>query len=109
MANLFTMQGRISRQQYVLTTAIVVVVGYAVAFAAGFAAGMLGASEEAGSALGVVIGAAVMRVLYNAINILGIDTTLEFAIIGLVILIGAIVDVLVKRFVALRRAQRQKE
>ncbi len=62
-----------------------------------------------GSILGVVIGAAVMRVLYNAINILGIDTTLEFAIIGLVILIGAIVDVLVKRIVARRRARMQKE
>jgi len=57
-----------------------------------------------GTVLGVVIGAAVMRVLYNAINILGIDTKLEFAIIGLVILTGAIVDVVVKRMVARRRA-----
>ena len=57
-----------------------------------------------GSITGVVVGAAVMRVLYNAINILGIPTQLEFAIIGLVILTGAIVDVLVKRVVARRRA-----
>jgi ribose/xylose/arabinose/galactoside ABC-type transport system permease subunit len=57
-----------------------------------------------GSITGVVIGAAVMRVLYNAINILGIPTQLEFAIIGLVILTGAVVDVLVKRVVARRRA-----
>jgi len=57
-----------------------------------------------GSILGVVIGAAVMRVLYNAINILQIPTHLEFAIIGAVILTGVIVDELVKRYVAHRRA-----
>lgn len=57
-----------------------------------------------GSIVGVVIGAAVMRVLYNAINTLGISTTLEFAIIGTVILTGAIVDVLVNRIVARRAA-----
>ena len=48
--------------------------------------------------LGVIIGAAVMRVLYNAINILGIPTQLAFAIIGAVILLGVIADELVKRF-----------
>jgi ribose/xylose/arabinose/galactoside ABC-type transport system permease subunit len=58
-----------------------------------------------GNILGVVIGAAVMRVLYNAINILGISTKLEFAIIGIVILAGAIVDVIVKRMVAKRAVQ----
>lgn len=57
-----------------------------------------------GMILGVVIGAAVMRVLYNAINILGIPTQLEFAIIGLVILAGVIADELVKRLAAQRRA-----
>ncbi|MCP3920454.1 MAG: ABC transporter permease [bacterium] len=60
-----------------------------------------------GSILGVVIGAAVMRVLYNAINVLGIPTQLEFAIIGLVILGGVIADELVKRLAAKRRAARQ--
>jgi ribose transport system permease protein len=59
-----------------------------------------------GSILGVVIGTAVMRVLYNAINILGIPTQLEFAIIGVVILGGVIADELVKRFVTKRRAMR---
>lgn len=57
-----------------------------------------------GTILGVVIGAAVMRVLYNSINILHIPTHLEFSIIGAVILIGVIVDELVKRFVSKRRA-----
>jgi len=62
-----------------------------------------------GSILGVVIGTAVMRVLYNAINILGISTQLEFAIIGVVILGGVIVDELIKRVVTRRRAARKDE
>lgn len=57
-----------------------------------------------GTILGVVIGAAVMRVLYNSINLLGIPTQLEFAIIGLVILVGVIADELVKRVAAKRKA-----
>lgn len=57
-----------------------------------------------GAILGVVIGAAVMRVLYNAINILGIPTHLEFAIIGAVILAGVTIDEIIKRLVARRRA-----
>jgi len=60
-----------------------------------------------GSILGVVIGAAVMRVLYNMITLLKISTTLEFAIIGLVILGGVIADELIKRFAARRRAIKQ--
>jgi ribose transport system permease protein len=59
-----------------------------------------------GSILGVIIGTAVMRVLYNAINILHIPTHLEFAIIGAVILSGVIADEVVKRVAANRRAQR---
>ena len=60
-----------------------------------------------GSILGVIIGTAVMRVLYNAINILHIPTHLEFAIIGAVILSGVIVDEVVKRVAAKRRAARE--
>lgn len=56
-----------------------------------------------GTVLGVIIGAAVMRVLYNSINILGIPSQLEFAIIGMVILIGVLADELVKRLAARRR------
>jgi ribose transport system permease protein len=59
-----------------------------------------------GTVLGVIIGTAVMRVLYNAINILGIPTHLEFAIIGAVILAGVIADELVKRYAVNRRAVR---
>jgi ribose transport system permease protein len=62
-----------------------------------------------GTIIGVIIGTAVMRVLYNAINILGIPTHLEFAIIGAVILAGVVADEMVKRFAAQRRATRQLE
>lgn len=59
-----------------------------------------------GSILGVLIGAAVMRVLYNAINVLGIPTQLEFAIIGTVILAGVVADELIRRLAARRRTAR---
>jgi ribose transport system permease protein len=59
-----------------------------------------------GTIVGVIIGAAVIRVLYNAINILGIPTQLDFAIIGLVILGGVVTDEVIKRIVARRRAAR---
>ncbi|HYG77437.1 MAG TPA: ABC transporter permease [Planctomycetota bacterium] len=58
-----------------------------------------------GSILGVIIGAAVMRSLYSAINSMGIPTQLEFAIIGMVILAGVIADELIRRYAARRRAQ----
>jgi ribose/xylose/arabinose/galactoside ABC-type transport system permease subunit len=57
-----------------------------------------------GSILGVVIGAAVMQVLYNAINILGISTQLEFAIIGGVILAGVAADELLRRMAEEQRS-----
>ncbi|MFZ4764173.1 MAG: ABC transporter permease [Roseimicrobium sp.] len=50
-----------------------------------------------GSVLGVIIGTAIMRVLYNSINVLGLSTQLEFAIIGVVILIAVIVDEALRR------------
>ena len=59
-----------------------------------------------GSILGVVIGAAVMRLLYNAINVSGIPTQLEFAIIGAVILAGVIADELIRRVAGQRRTAR---
>lgn len=56
-----------------------------------------------GNILGVIIGTAIVRVLYNAINILGIATTLEFAVVGLVILIGVGADEILKGYTARRR------
>ncbi len=57
-----------------------------------------------GSVLGVVLGAALIPVLNNASSLLGFPTRLEFAIIGIVILVGVTVDELVKRVAAARRA-----
>ena len=57
-----------------------------------------------GTILGVVIGAAVMRVLYNSINLIGIPSQLEFAIIGTVILLGVLADEVVKRVMARAKA-----
>jgi ribose transport system permease protein len=57
-----------------------------------------------GSILGVILGTAVIRVLFNAINILQIPSTLEFAIIGVVLLAGVMTDEIVKRVVARRKA-----
>ncbi len=59
--------------------------------------------------MGVVIGSAVMRVLYNAINILGIENTWEYVIIGVVLLGGVVSDELVRRWAARRRAAREAE
>ena len=56
-----------------------------------------------GGILGVVIGTAVMQTLYNLIVLMKISDTLEFAIIGAVILIGVIADEVIKRVVAQRR------
>ena len=60
-----------------------------------------------GSILGVVIGTAIVRVLYNAINILGIATQLEFAVIGAVILAGVSADEILKQYSAARKASRE--
>lgn len=59
-----------------------------------------------GSILGVVIGAAVMRVLYNSAVLLGIPSQLEFAIVGGVLLVGALFDEGFRRFVEARRLRR---
>ena len=58
-----------------------------------------------GSISGVILGTAIVRVLYNAINILGISTTLEFAVVGLVILAGASAEEVIKSLTAKRRLE----
>jgi ribose transport system permease protein len=50
-----------------------------------------------GSIAGVVIGAALIRVLYNSINVLGIATQLEYVILGTVILAGVMADEFLRR------------
>jgi len=57
-----------------------------------------------GSVLGILIGAAVMQVLRNAIILIeAISNKIEFAVIGVVILAGVIADEVVKRAIARRR------
>lgn len=56
-----------------------------------------------GNITGVIIGTAIVRVLYNSINIAGIATQLEFTVLGFVILIGVTVDEVVKMTAERRR------
>ena len=57
-----------------------------------------------GTIIGVVIGAAVMQVLYNTIGLAELPTQLEPAIIGGVLLISVTIDELVRKIAAKRRS-----
>jgi ribose transport system permease protein len=60
-----------------------------------------------GLVLGVVLGAALMQLLSNTINLLGDSNQLEFAVVGAVILFGAGFDELVRRYLAWRATKRR--
>ena len=60
-----------------------------------------------GTILGVMIGASVLQVLRTAITFVTDYQYIELLIIGVVLLCGVIVDELVKRYAARRRAVRQ--
>jgi ribose transport system permease protein len=53
-----------------------------------------------GSMIGVVLGAVLLQVLQNLVNLLGIPSSLNFAVMGSVILIGVLAD---QQFSAFRR------
>ena len=55
-----------------------------------------------GTVTGVIIGAALIKVMYNGINLLGISTEWEWAVIGVVILGGVIADAAYKQSAASR-------
>lgn len=57
-----------------------------------------------GSVFGVIIGAALIKVMYNGINLIGVSTEWEWAVIGIVILGGVIADAAYK----LRMAKKAK-
>jgi len=66
----------------------------------GIAAAVLGGCSlrgGEGTIVGTLIGVAVLQVLQNLVNLLGIPSSLNFSVMGAVILIGVIVDELVKR------------
>ena len=50
-----------------------------------------------GTIFGVLAGATLMRLITNGINLLGINTHWEYAVIGAVIVLAAVLDVLVRR------------
>lgn len=51
----------------------------------------------AGTVPGVLLGAALIQILWNAVTLLGIKSYLEYAVIGGVILAGAIIDETLRR------------
>jgi len=61
----------------------------------GIAAAVLGGCSlrgGEGSVVGIVIGTALLQVLRNLVNLLGIPSSLDFAVMGAVILIGVMAD-----------------
>jgi ribose transport system permease protein len=72
----------------------------------GIAAAVLGGCSlrgGEGSIVGILIGAALLQVLRNLVNLLGIPSSLDFAVMGAVILIGVMAD----QFFTDRRNRRQ--
>jgi ribose transport system permease protein len=50
-----------------------------------------------GSIIGVIIGTALLQVLQNLVNLLGIPSSLNFAVMGSVVLLGVMADQLLQR------------
>lgn len=66
----------------------------------GIAAAVLGGCSlrgGEGSIIGVLLGTALLQVLQNLVNLLGIPSSLNFAVVGAVILLGVIGDRLLSR------------
>ena len=65
----------------------------------GIAAAVLGGCSlrgGEGSIIGILIGTALLQVLQNLVNLLGIDSSLNYAVMGAVVLIGVLADQIVK-------------
>jgi ribose transport system permease protein len=61
----------------------------------GIAAAVLGGCSlrgGEGSIVGIVIGTALLQILQNLVNLLGIDGSLNFAVMGIVVLVGVLAD-----------------
>jgi len=66
----------------------------------GIAAAVLGGCSlrgGEGSIIGILIGTALLQVLQNLVNLLGIPSSLNFAVMGGVILVGVIADQMLQR------------
>ena len=71
----------------------------------GIAAAVLGGCSlrgGEGSILGIALGAVLLQILQNLVNLLGIPSSLNFAVMGGVILIGVLAD---QQLVRLRKAR----
>jgi ribose transport system permease protein len=72
----------------------------------GIAAAVLGGCSlrgGEGSIVGILIGAALLQVLQNLVNLLGVPSSLNFAVMGAVILLGVIGDQFLQRRTARAR------
>ena len=56
-----------------------------------------------GSIIGIIIGTALLQVLQNLVNLLGIPSSLNFAVMGAVVLIGVLADQIIQK-----RSQRKQ-
>jgi len=66
----------------------------------GIAAAVLGGCSlrgGEGSIIGILIGTALLQILQNLVNLLGIPSSLNFAVMGAVILVGVIADQLLRQ------------
>ncbi|MBV9566148.1 MAG: ABC transporter permease [Bradyrhizobium sp.] len=61
-----------------------------------------------GSVLGIVLGAILLQVLQNLVNLLGIPSSLNFAVMGGVILVGVIADMQLVRYRAFKANERKR-
>ncbi|GAB2175930.1 ABC transporter permease [Dongia sp. agr-C8] len=61
-----------------------------------------------GSVLGIVLGAVLLQVLQNLVNLLGIESSLNFAVMGGVILIGVIADQQLVRYRTMKANERKR-
>ncbi len=65
----------------------------------GIAAAVLGGCSlrgGEGSVIGILIGVALLQVLQNLVNLLGIPSSLNFAVMGAVVLVGVLADQIFK-------------
>jgi ribose transport system permease protein len=73
----------------------------------GIAAAVLGGCSlrgGEGSVVGILIGTALLQVLQNLVNLVGIPSSLNFAVMGAVILIGVVTDQLLRHRAAAKLA-----
>lgn len=71
----------------------------------GIAAAVLGGCSlrgGEGSIVGILIGTALLQVLQNLVNLLGIPSSLNFAVMGAVVLVGVLADQIVQKRAARR-------